>query len=308
MISLGDHLDPRLLRSFLAAAETRSFTKAGQVLGLQQSTISQQIARLEKLIGRRLFARDTHGITLTKDGNVLVELAGSILKAHERAHRYFQEVQLHGVIRFGTVEDFALSHLPHILGNFAKSHPLVDLELTVGLSSGPLMQKLESGELDLILAKCRPGDQRGRTLWRRPLHWIAPHSFELDPDEPVPLIVLTAPSVSRVIALEALERAGRSWHIVCTTSSLAGCHAAAMAGLGVMIQSQGLLPDGLIKADPRLHLPHLGEIEYVLMTSNRRRSSAVASLAFAILDSEAKFDEIWSSPGVRHERRRYHTK
>ena len=57
--------DPAHLESFLTVARTRNFTQAGRRLGLQQSTVSQHIRKLEDSAGRRLFVRDTHHVTLT---------------------------------------------------------------------------------------------------------------------------------------------------------------------------------------------------------------------------------------------------
>jgi hypothetical protein len=53
-------LDPVLLQTFLAVAQTRSFTRTAERLGLRQSTVSQHIRKLEQEAGRRLFVRDTH--------------------------------------------------------------------------------------------------------------------------------------------------------------------------------------------------------------------------------------------------------
>ena len=50
-------LDPRLLRSFVAIADTGSFTQAAEWLNMTQSTISQQLARLEEAVGRGLIDR-----------------------------------------------------------------------------------------------------------------------------------------------------------------------------------------------------------------------------------------------------------
>ena len=61
-------LDPVLLQSFLAVAQTRSFTQAAERLGLRQSTVSQHVRKLEQETGRRLFVRDTHSVETTADG------------------------------------------------------------------------------------------------------------------------------------------------------------------------------------------------------------------------------------------------
>ncbi|HET6196833.1 MAG TPA: LysR family transcriptional regulator, partial [Acetobacteraceae bacterium] len=64
-------LDPALLQSFLAVAQTHNFSEAGRRLGLRQSTISQHIRRLEEEAGRRLFVRDTHSVVPTADGEAM---------------------------------------------------------------------------------------------------------------------------------------------------------------------------------------------------------------------------------------------
>ena len=64
-------LDPVQLASFLAVAQTRNFTEAGRRLGLQQSTVSQHVRKLEEAAGRRLFLRDTHSVQLTDDGEAM---------------------------------------------------------------------------------------------------------------------------------------------------------------------------------------------------------------------------------------------
>ena len=63
--------DPIHLESFLAVAQTRNFTEAARRLGLQQSTVSQHIRKLEQSAERRLFVRDTHHVTLTPDGEAI---------------------------------------------------------------------------------------------------------------------------------------------------------------------------------------------------------------------------------------------
>ncbi|QRK92270.1 LysR family transcriptional regulator [Saccharopolyspora erythraea] len=90
---------PALLRTFLAVAQTRSFTQASQRLGVRQSTVSQHVRKLEQLTSRPLFTRDTHSVALTPDGEAMVGFARSILEANERAASYFAGSQLRGRLR-----------------------------------------------------------------------------------------------------------------------------------------------------------------------------------------------------------------
>jgi DNA-binding transcriptional LysR family regulator len=276
--------DPALLTSFVTVAKAGSFTEAGRRLGLRQSTISQHVRRLEEVAARRLFVRDTHSVALTPDGEAMLGLAQGILDANERARRYFAGSELRGRVRFGASEDFVQSRLPEVLREFTRVHFTVDLELTVGLS-GALLQAVDAGELDLVLAKRRPGEDRGRLVRREKLVWVGNDPGLSAPERPLPLILYPPPSISRAVALEALERAGRSWRIVCTSSSLSGLNAAALAGLGVTVQADGFAPAGLVPIPPSPALPELGHIEFVLAGPGRVLRGLAEALATAILDN-----------------------
>jgi DNA-binding transcriptional LysR family regulator len=101
----------------------------------------------------------------------------------------------------------------------------------------------------------------------------------------LPLILYPPPSISRAIALEALERTGQSWRIVCTSSSFSGLNAAALAGLGVTVQAGGVLPPGLTALPPCPALPELGHIEFVLAAPRHSLRGPAGALAAAILDN-----------------------
>jgi DNA-binding transcriptional LysR family regulator len=176
------------------------------------------------------------------------------------------------------------SRLPEVLRDFTRIHRAVDLELRVDLS-GVLFQALEAAELDLVLAKRRPGEDRGRLVRRERLIWMAADSALADPARPLPLILYPPPSTSRAIALEVLERASRSWRIVCTSGSLSGLNAAALAGLGICVQSDGFLPTGLSELPRSSGLPELGHIEFVVAGSGRTLRGPANALATAILDN-----------------------
>lgn len=273
--------DPAQLRTFLAVAQTLSFTQAARRLGLRQSTVSQHVRRLEGATGRQLFTRDTHSVELTEDGEAMLGFARTILRAHERASAFFAGTRLRGRLRFGASEDFVLTRLPEILESFRRDHPEVDLELTVELS-GTLHEQLAAGRLDLVLAKRRAGDTHGELVWRDRMIWIAAEGVRIDPDRPVPLILFPPPAVTRARALDVLERHGRPWRIACTSGSLSGLVAAARAGLGVMAHTRGLVPPGLVPVPDRAGLPELGSVDFVLLHGRGPRRDASQEAADAL--------------------------
>ncbi|VTZ26903.1 Transcriptional regulator, LysR family (fragment) [Methylocella tundrae] len=173
-----------------------------------------------------------------------------------------------------------------MLAEFTKKHNAVDLELTVGLS-GILYERYDAGDLDLIFVKRRRGDERGRSAWREDLAWIGRPGLHLAADAPLPLILFPPPSITRARALEALEIAKQSWRVVCTSDSLSGIRAAALAGLGVAAHSTRLIPQGLGPLSASRHLPPLGQIEFVVVGGGAGNDAANALVA-AILSNAGR--------------------
>jgi DNA-binding transcriptional LysR family regulator len=124
------NLDIITLKSFVAIASSHSFTKAAKKVCRTQSAISQQIAKLEHLLGKKLLQRDKE-IILTLDGEIFLEYAKKILKLHEELLYKFNEKELEGEVRFGLPEDFATLFLADVLSDFTLIHPRIMLHIDV---------------------------------------------------------------------------------------------------------------------------------------------------------------------------------
>jgi DNA-binding transcriptional LysR family regulator len=277
--------DPVLLRSFLAVADSLGFTAASKRLRLTQSTVSGHVRKLEQALGRRLFVRDTHQVRLTSDGEALVTFATTAVEAEKRAMRYFAGSTLRGRLRFGASEDLVLHGLPAILREFVRDHPMVDVELVVGVS-GALHAMLAAGQLDLVFAKRPPGDTRGRLVWRDRLVWFG--DAALAERSPLPLILLNPPSITRDRAISALEGVDRAWRIVCSSDSQSGVHAAALAGLGIGAHAHSLLPAGLQELAATDGLPALGDVDFVISFPGRKLTGPAAALGSVIENTDLR--------------------
>ena len=208
--------NPDLLRTLVAVAETGSFTRGARRVHLTQATVSQQVRRMEEEIGCALFTRTTHSVALTTDGEIMLGYARAILRTADDARRHFGRRQSTVTIRLGVAEDYALCCLPRALETFHRAHPQVQIQVDLGLSTD-LFQRLENGDLDLVLAKTLAGRAHGQFVLREPLVWVgAPDRRSLPAAEPLPLALYPPPSVSRPLMLEALEAVGRPWRVVYT--------------------------------------------------------------------------------------------
>lgn len=284
-------LHPSVLRSFLAVADTLSFTTAGAQLDIRQSTVSQHIKRLEDAVGQRLLLRDTHSVVLTLEGDAMVEMARNVLDANERLANFFLDRGKRERLRLGISEDFAMSRLANVLAAFRRDDPHVDIELTVGLS-GYLYRRFDAGHLDVIFVKRKPGDKRGKTAWREQLVWIARPALQISPRLPVPLVAFSPPSITRSLAVEALQMAGHSWRLTCSSGSISGLRAALVAGLGVAAHSSRLVPAGLTRLSQEANLPELPEIEFVAIGPGRTQPLAMR-MVDTLVDHSETLQQVW---------------
>jgi DNA-binding transcriptional LysR family regulator len=273
--------DPVQLRTFLAVGGALSFSKAAIALGVGQPTVSAHIRKLEQAVGRALFVRDTHTVRLTADGEAMDRFARTILAAHDQAVSFFTGSGLSGRLRFGVTDDLALTPVPRILRDFRHLYPKVNLELTVA-QNDVLHRRLESGHLDMAYVKRAPEDGSGRIVRRDRLVWTsAPGAGLVEP--PVPLVVYQAPSISRSLAVQALDAAGTDYRVTCTVRGVLGAVAAARAGLGLAIFARSLIPADLVEVPTGAGLPELGEIDLVLLTNTHTATASVEALTAAIL-------------------------
>ena len=275
-------LDIVLLRSFLAVAETLHFTAAARRRGLSQSTVSQHVSRLEQAIGRTLLLRDTKNVALTPDGEDMSQLARDVVAANDRAVNHFDPTVMRGRLRVGVSEDLVLSRLPEILRSFRDAHPMVELDMTVGLSA-VLYEKLDAGRLDLLFAKRQRGDERGTLLWRERLTWLGSRAAAPTHDQPVPLVVFPGSSITRSAAIDALNAANRPWSIAFSSDSLVALMGAVRSGFGVTAQSSLLADSDLEVVSEVAALPSLPEVAFVVLGRGMHLEGPAAALARTIM-------------------------
>lgn len=274
--------DPTQLKSFLAVAETRNFTRAAERLGISQPTVSQHVRKLEHMAGRTLVARDTREVQLTDNGDAMAGFARTILAANDAATRYFSGAAMRGRLRFGTADDLAITGLPRILREFRQLYPQINLELTVS-QSDQLHRQLKAGQLDLVFVKWVNGVHEGEVVKQDTFAWVGLEQTTLEPGAPVPVIAYPAPSMSRRLALESLESAGRTWRVTCTTKQISGVLAAVRAGIGLALMPTSLVPDDLKIITKRFSLPPVGDVDFTLMHNPLANPEMVQALTRAIM-------------------------
>jgi DNA-binding transcriptional LysR family regulator len=260
--------DTVLLRTFAAVCDLGSFTKAARRVHLTQSAVSLHIKRLETQVGSRLIARRARGILLTEHGEVLLSYARRILALHKEAeHRLRRDGA--GVARLGVPEYFDLHALSFLIGQFSAVYPEVQLQLKLGIDPD-IVALLEDGQLDMAIVSSEIGETNGVALCRERRVWAAGHAMQLAPDTPAPLAVCPPNCRWRQVALEHLDRAGRSWSVVLQSAGTAGILAAVAAGIAITIFPEYALSGTTLKSLGTAEaLPTLPDFEFVLRRNGK---------------------------------------
>lgn len=239
-------LDVDQLRSFVAIADTGSFTRAAEIVHRTQSAVSMQMKRLEERLGRSIFERDGRASRLTDDGEKLLEFARRIVRLNGECVASFAENELVGRVRFGLPDDYADRYLPEILASFSRSNPRA--EVTVVCEPTPmLVESIRDGELDLAIITHVEGGESAELVRSEQLLWVSSERHAAHDGDPLPL-ALGRPSCSwRRSATAALETCGRPFRIAYVSWHSTAVGAAVAAGLAVSV-----LPESAIKPGMRI--------------------------------------------------------
>ncbi len=237
-------LDSDQLRTFLAVAETGSFTRAAEEVHRTQSAVSMQIKKLEERLDRELFTRNGRDIQLTSEGRTLVSYAQKILALNNAALTAVSGEEMAGMVRLGLPDDYAERLLPRVLAAFHRTHPSVEVIVDCH-GSRAIANKVRAGELDIGITTY--GDTGGTIVRREPMHWVTSESLCAAQQNPVPLAVGGEHCSWRMAAVDGLKRIGRDWRITYTSSSAAALNSAVSAGLAISV-----LPESAIRSDVRI--------------------------------------------------------
>jgi DNA-binding transcriptional LysR family regulator len=277
-------LDLDQLRTFVAIADTGSFTRASEVVFKTQSAVSMQMRRLEERIGKPIFARDGRASKLTEEGERLVGYARRMVRLSEETIAAFDDTELSGSVQLGTPDDYADRFLPDILARFARSNPRVEVTVVCQESSA-LMDMVRGGAIDLaIVTNC--GHAQVEVVRQEPLLWVTSNFHSAEEEEVLPLAMSAPPCMWRSTAVDALTSIGRKYRILYSSRNSTAVAAAVLAGLAVSILAESALRPGMRVLGEAEGFPRLPTCEIGLIRSrNRPTSHIVDALAEHIVSS-----------------------
>ncbi|MEG5549449.1 transcriptional regulator LrhA [Enterobacter wuhouensis] len=290
------NLDLDLLRTFVAVADLNTFAAAAAAVCRTQSAVSQQMQRLEQLVGKELFARHGRNKLLTEHGIQLLGYARKILRFNDEACMSLMFSNLQGVLTLGASDESADTILPFLLNRISSVYPKLALDVSVKRNAF-MIEMLKENEVDLVVTTHRPGQFDCLTLRTSPTHWYCAAEYVLQKGEPIPLVLLDEPSPFRDMVLSALNEANIPWRLAYVASTLPAVRAAVKAGLGVTARPVEMMSPDLRVLGKSDGLPALPDTEYLLC----HNSSSGNELAKLVFDAMENYHNPWQYEHVTPE-------
>ena len=292
-------LELRHLVAFRAVARAESFRAAAAELGFTQGAVSQQLALLERRLGRRLVERRSgrRGVELTPAGELLLRHTDELLRrvALARSDLLAQEAG-GGVLRVGTFHSLSVRLLPGIAETFTRARPSTVLELLEERSADRLLELLGDGELDLAFVDVVPAADdarfKGEPLFDDPyvvaVSAASPHArrrqISLDDLNGRPVIGFSCVGSQRRLEQTAAE-AGRRLNVVLRSDETATLNALVAAGGVAVLPRLAVDPANsrvvAVPADPRLRPRPVS----LMWNVERERNPAAAAFVGATLQT-----------------------
>ncbi len=283
-------MDHQTLNAFLAVADTRSFSRAGERLHLSQPAVSKRIAALEAELGYPLFDRIARRVSLTDAGRALLPHAHRLLDNLEDARRALSHLseRIAGRLSIGTSHHIGLHRLPPALRAFAQQYPDVDIDIHF-MDSEVACAAVLAGALELGIVTLPPEPLANldvQQLWiDRLTVVVAPDHALLKARRPKladlaawPAVLPDESTYTHRIITAAMAQHGVQPHVRLATNYLETLKMLVTIGLGWSVLPESMLDDSILE----LKLPRLEMRRRLGVVRHRQRTLSAA--AQALLD------------------------
>ncbi|MGH1353136.1 MAG: LysR substrate-binding domain-containing protein [Methyloligellaceae bacterium] len=263
-------LDLDLLRTVVAIAETGNFSSAAEVTFRTPSAVSMQVKKMEELLGKAVFKRDSRSVSLTHEGEQLLIHARRVLALNRDIVTQFIQPDVSGVVRLGAPDDISERFLPGFLKLFSESHPCITVDVVVENSSR-MIRQIKAKELDLAIITCDPGGAEGfgaESLYRERLVWAGVRGGIACEQNPLPVSVWEEGCAWRDAGLSSLEKIKRDYRIAFKSAHISGQKAAMLADLAVAPIPISSCSDQIVVLGQGCGMPDLPDYELAMITAN----------------------------------------
>ncbi|RWD88817.1 MAG: LysR family transcriptional regulator [Mesorhizobium sp.] len=280
-------IDTTLIRTFVTTSDKASMTAAANALNLTQGAVSQQIKRLEEVLGQSLFERDRRGLRLTRSGERLLDRAKRLLQLNDEIIAEMGGKAVAGRVRIGVPYDLVSTLLQPVLKTYAEAYPQVEISL-VCASSPELAAALAAGTIDLAVIEERAGPTAGECLAVDRLVWVGARGGSARLKRPLPVSMVADTCAFRPAVLAALGTHGLDWRTVFENGNIDATTATVRSDLAVTTWLASTVPADLdILSDP--DLPALPNFSVNLHLPKHAIAPAAEAFAAHIREGLARY-------------------
>jgi DNA-binding transcriptional LysR family regulator len=272
-------LDLDALRIVVAIADTGNFSAAAQTVFRTPSAVSMQVKKIEEIIGRPLFHRDSRSVTATTDGEKLVQHGRRMLALNREMMSHFITPNVSGVVRLGAPDDMAERLLPDMLRRFTNSHCGVTVDVVVK-NSTDLISDVHEGTLDLAIVTCDTDNAQNsdtEIVFREALTWAGARSGVACEKNPLPVSVWEEGCAWRNAGIQSLEDKGREYRIAFMSAHISGQRAAILADLAVAPIPISSCTNGIVSLGEKQGMPALQDYAIGLVLTSELSKPAEAA-------------------------------
>jgi len=275
------NLDLDLLRTFVAVADLNTFAAAATLVCRTQSAVSQQMQRLDQLVGKELFVRQGRNKLLTEHGTQLLGYARKILRYNDEAYNSLMYSTMEGKLTIGASEVTAETLLPAVLNRISTFYPKLTLDLRITRGHA-LSGLIDNDEVDLAITT-EVSDQQQHLIRRSPTVWYSAADYQARSGQPIPLVVMEEPCSYREMAIKQLSQAGLAWRIAYVASTQSAIIAACKAGIGLMVAPIEIMRPEFRVMGREEGMPELPDSQY-LLTKNNQAKNELAGIIFSAIE------------------------
>lgn len=290
------------LRTFVTVADSGSLSAAAPRLFLSQSSVSEQLRKLEERAGVPLLTRGKKGAAVTPAGARLLDYARRILSLNELAMAELRGQSLDGELRLAVTDYFRPGEIAGMLRRLRDRYPYLKLHVTV-MKSAAIEAAADLDAFDIGLSMRlvgtggagmggeRGGEKPGKdgtVLRHETLAWVAAPEIADAPQDVLPLVLLPDSCSMHQFVTQLLKRRRRAFEIAHSASGVAGLHLALAAGLGVSCLNASAIGPGVAPLEAaavaRWKLPPLPQAEFYLLGARRGETEFIGQARQALAE------------------------
>jgi DNA-binding transcriptional LysR family regulator len=274
--------DLEQLRTLAAVIDAGSLTAAAPRVFLSQSSVSEQMRKLEERAGQSLLTRSKAGVAPTEAGTRLLAYARRILALSDEAFRDLHGETLQGELRLAVTDYFRPGDLTQLLGRLGESYPQVRLNVSI-LKSDALRAAYAHGDFDVGLAMDIAGASssssaqgaKASLIRRESLAWLGATGLRVARGEPVRLLALPDTCSLHQFTVALLRRRRVPYVLAHVASGVAGLQSALAAGLGVACLNESAVCEGVTRLAAPHGLPALPKVAFQFLPGRRGETAFV---------------------------------